>query len=45
MLEENFPVCCIHSGMEKEDRNNSYNEFIKGKFRVLISSNVTNWRY
>ena len=41
MLEENFPVCCIHSGMEKEDRNNSYNEFIKGKFRVLISSNVT----
>ncbi len=41
MLDENFPVCCIHSGMEKEDRNNSYNEFIKGKFRVLISSNVT----
>lgn len=41
MLEENFPVCCIHSGMEKEDRNHSYNEFIKGKYRVLISSNVT----
>ena len=41
MLEDNFPVCCIHSGMEKEDRNNSYTEFIKGRFRVLISSNIT----
>tara|TARA_X000000368_G_scaffold88406_1_gene67376 strand:- start:5169 stop:6386 length:1218 start_codon:yes stop_codon:yes gene_type:complete len=41
MIEENFPVCCMHSGMEKEDRTNSYQEFIKGKYRVLISSNVT----
>ena len=41
MIEENFPVCCMHSGMEKEDRANSYQEFIKGKYRVLISSNVT----
>ena len=41
MMEDNFPVCCIHSGMEKEDRNFSYQEFIKGKYRVLISSNVT----
>ncbi len=41
MIEDNFPVCCIHSGMDREERLNSYNEFIKGKFRVMISSNVT----
>ena len=41
MIEDSFPVCCIHSGMDKEERLNSYNEFIKGKFRVMISSNVT----
>ena len=27
--------------MEKSDRENSYQEFKSGKFRVLISSNVT----
>jgi superfamily II DNA/RNA helicase len=27
--------------MSKEDRNNSFNEFKIGKYRVLISSNVT----
>ncbi len=39
--EENFPVCRIHSNMDKSERTNAYNEFIKGKYRVLISSNVT----
>ena len=41
MIKENYPVCCIHSNMEKEDRTKSYKEFKTGKFRVLISSNVT----
>ena len=41
MCEDDFPVCCIHSSMEKDDRANSYNEFKSGKYRVLISSNVT----
>ena len=41
MLEDEFPVCCIHSDMERTDRENSYNEFKNGKNRVLISSNVT----
>jgi translation initiation factor 4A len=41
MKEDKFPVCCIHSGMEKEERNESYNQFKNGKYRVLISSNVT----
>ena len=41
MQADNFPVCQIHSGMEKADRLNSYEEFKSGKQRVLISSNVT----
>ena len=36
-----FPVCCIHSDMDKIDRATSYNDFKSGKYRVLISSNVT----
>ncbi len=39
--EENFPVCRIHSNMDKNERTAAYNEFINGKYRVLISSNVT----
>ena len=41
MAREGFPVCQIHSHMEKSDRQNSYNEFRSGKHRVLISSNIT----
>lgn len=41
MTEDNYPVCCIHSNMDKKERENSYNEFKQGKYRVLISSNVT----
>ena len=41
MIKENYPVCCIHSNMEKEDRTSAYKEFKSGKHRVLISSNVT----
>jgi superfamily II DNA/RNA helicase len=41
MCEDGFPVCCIHSNMEKIARDNSFDEFRKGKSRVLISSNVT----
>ena len=41
MINDNFPVCCIHSNMDKGDRTNSYNDFKSGKHRVLISSNVT----
>ena len=41
MIEDNFPVCCIHSNMDKGERTNSYNDFKSGKHRVLISSNVT----
>ena len=41
MFAENYPVCSIHSGMEKDERLDSYKEFKSGKYRVLISSNVT----
>uniref|UniRef100_A0A6C0BUY0 RNA helicase n=1 Tax=viral metagenome TaxID=1070528 RepID=A0A6C0BUY0_9ZZZZ len=41
MVEDGFPVCRIHSGMDKVDRNTAFGEFRTGKYRVLISSNVT----
>ena len=41
MQTDNFPVCQIHSSMEKEERMKTYNEFKEGKHRVLISTNVT----
>jgi translation initiation factor 4A len=41
MKEDNFPVCCIHSNMEKSEREYAFKEFRSGNARVLISSNVT----
>jgi translation initiation factor 4A len=41
MIEDEFPVCRIHSNMERAERENSFNDFRNGKSRVLISSNVT----
>lgn len=41
MTADNFPVCQIHSGMDKEARTESYKQFRSGAQRVLISSNVT----
>lgn len=41
MVKDEFPVCRIHSGMEKYERERSYREFSMGKTRVMISSNVT----
>jgi translation initiation factor 4A len=41
MVADGFPVCCIHSNMEKRARDESLSEFRNGKYRVLVSSNVT----
>jgi len=41
MKNDEFPVCCIHSNMDKQERELSFEEFKNGKYRVLISSNVT----
>jgi len=41
MIADGFPVCCIHSGMEKTQREASLAKFRTGAFRVLVSSGVT----
>lgn len=41
MVEDGFPVCCIHSNMDKLSRYQAFNDFRLGKQRVMISSNVT----
>ena len=41
MMADGFPVCCIHSGMEKTERNDAYDNFIEGRYKVLISTNIT----
>lgn len=41
MKQDDFPVCSIHSNMEKTEREEAFNEFKNGKYRVLISSDIT----
>lgn len=41
MRNEGYPVCCLHSEQEREERELSYKEFKNGKYRVLISTNIT----
>ncbi len=41
MKEDSFPVCCLHSSMDKSERKRIFKEFSSGSSRVLISSNVT----
>jgi translation initiation factor 4A len=41
MNKEGFSVCCIHSSMNKSEREVAFNNFRSGSYRVLISSNVT----
>ena len=41
MLADDFPVACIHSNMDKKERDDAFINFKTGKSRVLISSNLT----
>lgn len=41
MKEDGFPVCCLHSNMDRTEREKVFKEFRKGASRVLISSNLT----
>ena len=41
MHAEGFAACPIHSGMSKQERDHSFQEFKSGSVRVLISSDVT----
>ena len=36
MKQDNFPVCCIHSNMDKQERNQAFIDFRLGSSRVLI---------
>lgn len=41
MNKEGFPVCCLHSDQTREERETAYQEFKDGKYRVLVSTNIT----
>ena len=41
MINDEYPVCQIHSNMLKDERHKNYMDFTRGVYRVLISSNVT----
>ncbi len=41
MKNEGYPVCYIHSLMDKNEREEALQQFRIGKFRVLISSGIT----
>ena len=41
MKEDGFPVSCIHSNMDKLEREKVFKEFRSGSSRTMISSNVT----
>jgi superfamily II DNA/RNA helicase len=41
MYKNSFSVCCIHSFMEKTEREAVFNQFRNGDSRVLISSDIT----
>lgn len=41
MIKDGNSVCCIHSNMKSHERHKSLEDFRKGVYRILISSNVT----
>ena len=40
MNEDNFPVCCIYSGMDKEERCKNYDDFRNGKRGLLAATSL-----
>ena len=41
MRKDGFPVCYIHSSMDKTERDKTFQQFRTGSSRVLISSGIT----
>lgn len=41
MKEDGYPVIYMHSNMKREERQENFREFSSGKYRVLISSDLT----
>jgi len=41
MKQDGYSICCIHSNMDKNERNNILDTFRHGDNRILISSDIT----
>jgi len=41
MNKDGYPVCSIHSSMDRTERDTTIQNFKAGKFRMLLSSNLT----
>lgn len=41
LVQEGFSVCSIHRDMTKQERHDTITKFRDGRFRTLISSNIT----
>jgi translation initiation factor 4A len=41
MTNDGYSVCCIHSSMDKSEREKVFTNFRNGTYRVLISSDIT----
>ena len=41
MTKKNFPVTFVHGGLDGEIRKENFEQFINGKYRVIISSDLT----
>lgn len=41
MKEDDFPVTFIHSNLSYKERQQYFNQFLHGKYRILISSDLT----
>lgn len=41
MIKDEYPVGCIHSSLERNERENTLCNFRNGKYRVLLSSDIT----
>jgi translation initiation factor 4A len=41
MCHDGFSVCCIHSNMDKAERERVFSQFRNGDTRILISSDIT----
>jgi len=40
LSEENFPIACVHGRMTQADRDNIVKDFKKGKYRIVVSTDL-----
>ena len=41
LLKKEYPVTFVHGGLEAAERDANFSQFVNGKYRVLISSDLT----